>query len=265
MNALNARVFVERLHLDSSIPHHVVPCPFHDDHDASFSVDLEKGVYYCFGGCTEPKGGGTIGFLIKWAKIKEGRTITRKEASAMLRRILPAQSAQAFRREIAHAEILLFARVMAPVYADRVRAIEDKIRRLDALVAQIGGRLSSKDSLWSLYADLYRQRSTVEWQWSVCQTSRGKMSLLLARLFRDAKANDDWHVGRVATAHANRDARQRARQLLTRRENDECRLERPSRPTRTAVPVRTPVLVRTPILPETKSKAPSSTRTSTKS
>jgi len=240
MNHLNARIFIERLHLDPSSAHHVVPCPFHDDHDASFSVDLEKGVFYCFGGCREPKGGGALGFVVKWAKVKDGRTITRQEASALLRRVIPARSAQSFRREIVRAEILMFARVMAPVYADRVYAIEKKIQRLDALVAQMGGRLSSKDSLWSLYTDLYTQRSAAEWQWSVCQTARGQTSPLLAQLFRDAKANGDWHVGMVATAHANREQVTRSRKLMMRRENDECRLE-PQSLTRTPIPVRTPI------------------------
>ena len=38
-------------------------CPFHDDHQASFSVNFEENYWHCFAGCG---GGSVIDFWIKW-------------------------------------------------------------------------------------------------------------------------------------------------------------------------------------------------------
>ncbi len=55
----------------------VIHCPFHPDDTPSFSLDLNRGLFYCHGGgCPDPKGGGVITFVKKWRKIRDGQEVT---------------------------------------------------------------------------------------------------------------------------------------------------------------------------------------------
>lgn len=66
-------------------------CPFHPDSGTrSFSVNLDKGVFFCHGGCTQPKGGNHITFLMKRFNIP------RAEA---LRRVIQLERDEMFNRE----------------------------------------------------------------------------------------------------------------------------------------------------------------------
>lgn len=70
-------VFRHYLNLNPAVVGKVMlNCPFHADDTPSFSLDLDKGVFYCHGGCSEPKGGGPIRFIRKWKKIREGVTMS---------------------------------------------------------------------------------------------------------------------------------------------------------------------------------------------
>lgn len=63
-------VFRSLLSLDSSTKGEVqVLCPFHSDSEPSLSVNLDRGVFFCHGGCEEPRGGGPVEFYAKWYKI----------------------------------------------------------------------------------------------------------------------------------------------------------------------------------------------------
>ena len=125
MRHWTAHVFHERLGLTADHPDQlVIPCPLHGDVDtASLSLDLARGLFYCFGACTEPKGGGAIQFLIKWA-LKDGRIITAQEARRALNRPLRPPDAQELLRQIARQMMHEFAAVMLPAAADMIRTYE---------------------------------------------------------------------------------------------------------------------------------------------
>ena len=87
MKSYNAgRLIAEKLKMSDHTGQHVVLCPFHSDNDKSFSLDLNKGVFFCHGGCTEPKGGGIVEFLVKWARVVDQKPITRDDARRQLNR-----------------------------------------------------------------------------------------------------------------------------------------------------------------------------------
>lgn len=118
-------IYVEYLKLDRRRAQHVVFCPFHPDSGTpSFSVDLGKVQHYCHGACDEPKGGGVVGFLLKWARLVEGKPITKDEARKRVNSIGRIPSAQEVAREFAAADARLFANATLSAQAQRALAIE---------------------------------------------------------------------------------------------------------------------------------------------
>ena len=98
----DSHVFTDLLKIPNDDEQHVVFCPFHiDSGTRSLSVDLRKGVFYCHGGCPEPKGGGPVEFLMRWAEIVEKKKISREEAKKRLRRTFVLPDAKTLLRELA--------------------------------------------------------------------------------------------------------------------------------------------------------------------
>lgn len=151
----NARVFLERLPLDLHQTKQVITCPFHIDTGASFSVDLDRALFYCFGGCDEPKGGGALMFLIKWARVKDGREISRQEARNQLRSVRRVPDAQTLRREQQREELDLFREYATPRLCGELRAIEQAISDIDWLHAR---EMISEDETWDHLEILYREQ-----------------------------------------------------------------------------------------------------------
>jgi len=61
----------------------MLSCPFHPDDTPSFSLNLNKGQFYCHGNCAEPHGGGIVTFVQKWYRVKHGRVLTIEEAKVV--------------------------------------------------------------------------------------------------------------------------------------------------------------------------------------
>jgi CHC2 zinc finger len=76
------RVYRDALKLSVTRGHHMVPCPFHVDANPSFSLDLDRGLWYCHGGCG---GGGPAQFYMALAKSR-GHVVLRTEAWKWLER-----------------------------------------------------------------------------------------------------------------------------------------------------------------------------------
>ncbi len=86
--ASHPEVFRHFLNLSPSMVGRVMLCcPFHPDDTPSFSLDLDQGQFYCHGSCSEPKGGGSIAFIKKWKRVKEGIVMSGASAKRIAERL----------------------------------------------------------------------------------------------------------------------------------------------------------------------------------
>jgi hypothetical protein len=264
LRVVTDKVFVSRLYLDATTREHRVHCPFHegDNPQGTLDIDLDKAVFYCqSSACSDPRGGGPIMFIQKWALAKEGKTLSRDEARRqMVTQSGPIMSAQEFRSDMHKRDALLFAQTMRYVYADYTRHVEGLIAEYEARIRK------PTENDWKILEALYKLRSDYEWRWSVCQgvrsltppDNRPYEKQLVAQLFtihKDALARGNWSMKATYAALLEKKIPSRvpmtpklAKLLATKREPP-CP-EPPSRPTspkvkRTPVP-RTPV-PRTPV------------------
>ena len=59
-----------RTQLQNRAGDQLVLCPFHlDSATPSLAVDVQRGMFYCFGGCSEPRGGDYVTFFAKFHQI----------------------------------------------------------------------------------------------------------------------------------------------------------------------------------------------------
>lgn len=231
MNSLNARIFAERLKLPLDGGSHVVYCPFHADSGTrSFSVDLSKGLFFCHGGCDEPKGGGALEFLIRWAKLIEKKTLTRAEAARMLRRTFVIPNAKMLMREYMLEELLLFKDIMQMSASTHVREIEHVIAQIHASCGGVAPE--PKNWKWLGLEALYKRRTLFEWCFDVCMTVRHNTPTEdLVSVYRMAQERGWWSAADATVARA-----------LAERNKRHIRLSRMQRARKPAHVPRTPVM-----------------------
>lgn len=199
-----AKVFIERLRLRGRRGRVSVTCPFHVDSQPSLSVDLDRDVFYCHGGCSEPKGGGPVEFVIKWAAIKEGKTLTWNDARRQVERGIKVVDAATLRRELMIEALELFAESRVGHYANACRA-------LDNMIQSVSSRANVE---WDALALLYEERSWYEWAFAICvATDARHLPPELPLVYRTAKLRDEWTFADEHAARALREQRDRARAL----------------------------------------------------
>lgn len=189
MSNYNARIVAERLKIPD-YGKHVLFCPFHlDSSGKSLSVDLDRGVFYCHGGCEEPKGGGVVEFLLKWAKLVDKKPITRNQARSLLHRTFSVPNAQQLLRRAVEENLLFFAHGMLHIYAGEFLQKQYDIETVSA-------KLSPKTEHWTWdgLAALFRERSRYENAFYVCQHTETtqEITLELAQLYVEAKRKGLW-------------------------------------------------------------------------
>lgn len=214
----SGRLIAEKLKMSDHTGQHVVLCPFHRDSDKSFSLDLDKGVFFCHGGCDEPKGGGVVEFLVKWAKIVDQKPITKREAQRQLHRTFSVPNAKTLLREALIDDLRIFM-FFFPHY------LADKLREDDREISIISAWQGEREYAARL-EELYKRHALYEWAYSTLSAAR-EPNDAVAEVFYCFKAL--WDAGLAEAARAN--ARERARRTrMTRR-----------------IPTRT---IRTPVAPQ---------------
>jgi len=164
----SARPFVDLLKLDPTIDVHSRPCPFHPDTRPSMSINLAKSVFFCHGGCGEPRGGGPAQFLFKWAKYVDKKPITMSEAYARVRGdVRVTKDAQTQLREHREREVRLFLDYAAPILAERCKTLERLIASVNDFCnewpKQIDAPIGlSNETAWDLLARLHQELQRVE-------------------------------------------------------------------------------------------------------
>jgi len=123
----NASLFVKRLGLAQTVGTVHVICPFHPDTDPSMSIDLDKGIFFCHGGCDVPKGGDVVLFVQKWAWAKTGKKITLKEARDQVKRGYIRRTSEDLHREMREIDVRLFFEAAAGDIADVLRELDKPI------------------------------------------------------------------------------------------------------------------------------------------
>lgn len=225
----DARVFVDKLHLDPEIDQHLIVCPFHVDSNPSLSISLERGVFFCHGGCRDPRGGRGPEFLIKWSEVVDRKPLTWQQAQRMIARGRARPSAQSLLQEAHEQELKMFAKVGAVVHADRLVSIERAIAALDRIIYSVP---EPSDAIWNVYAALYRDHSWCTLVWEVCQSSSfRRRHPLLEPLLVDLKARGEWTSEAFMFGYVQ-DAKSLKRKKEIRRE-ERCRPQ--PRPKRTPV------------------------------
>lgn len=211
MSEFARRVLAQYLNVDPTIDEIVIVCPFHVDTNPSMSVDLRRGVFYCHGGCDEPKGGGALDFIVKWVRIREGKTITRQEARRRVARSFLIPNAQTLLRENMRRELKLFASFMMRRFAEMARWL-DNLADIYSINQRVG-----ED--WETLQAIYFERSYAEFSFEVCMHSLRRPDPLLFNVFAEAKDRGLWDA--EVRLLAERDARMRQRQRRLQRIADE--------------------------------------------
>lgn len=185
------RVFREHLNLSQERGRVVVPCPFHADGlTRSFSVDLDQGLFFCFGACDEPKGGNAIGFLVKWAWVKDGIRLTPREARQKLTITHTFVSAQEYQRRLKEADTRLFLSVARAWATDAYREAESVAQRLGEGDWPDEATMTEDD--WDTLADLYTTRSDAEYVAHVAVDPFREIGPEQQALYESARASHLW-------------------------------------------------------------------------
>ncbi len=224
MSILNAgRIYAEKLKLRETTGSVVTFCPFHNNTETpSFSVNIDKAVHFCHGACDEPKGGGIVEFLVKWAKIVDQKPITKHDARRQLHRTFSIPNAKALLREQAEENLRLFAFYMPHLLGDMLRDFDREI----ALINEMWGAWPvSNARKWSRLEELHKLRTLYEWGFDVCLAASKHITDELAAAYSLFTSMGAWDAFAAQTARET----QRQRHAHTRK-----RLARR--------PVRTPVL-----------------------
>lgn len=247
----SAHVFVDTLRLNTYQNRHQIICPFHVDSRPSMSIDLEKATFYCYGACSEPKGGGPLQFVMKWARYIEKKPITPEQARKRLRHDPKSKDAKTQLIEILTKEVQLFCAYTAPRLADRCKEIERAIADVDAYVSDHPDDLD--DEIWTLLATLHRELQSCEYGLALViprpTTYIGMLRHVSNTLpfYEECKRRGWWTI--TATAF-ELEIKRRAQQehALIRQLEEQCHHANLFPPIqRTPIPRRTPIPIRTPI------------------
>lgn len=229
----NAAIIQSKLHLDPLQRQQKVVCPFHVDSSPSMSIDLDKGVFYCFGGCAEPKGGDGVLFFIKWAKMHEHRTLSRRDALREITQAMRTVDAAELRRAVMERELRLFVPFV-------LREVNHLLVMLDRAPVDVIATLRdcdiSEDETWDLLAQIYTTQTWAECAYETALESRRTIQPSIADLYRYFRDRGWWNPEqqRVERKLQEYHAKERAFDAERRRSDDEpCR--------------RQPVMIRTPI------------------
>ena len=251
----HARLFIDKLQLDPHVPKQVLLCPFHVDSGKSLSVDLDKGVWYCHGGCDEPKGGGVVEFMIKWWWLTEKQRVPKRDAKLRVRKLLTHgfsfQSAQQLSRELLVQDLRRFTPRAGYRYASRLHARQSVIDQIHASCQ--GTPPPPTDWRWPALEALYKELTWFATAADVC--AQGRITSELVGVYQDAQQRDLWNSIReqerdalLAEERAERRRREQerssrpvARTPVRQTVRQPCR-ELPSE----TIP-RTPATIRTPI------------------
>jgi len=167
-----ARIYVQMLKLNQHVRRHSIPCVFHPDSQPSLSIDLDKAMHYCHGGCAPPKGGGPLVFIMKWAKYVEKKPILSKsEARSRLRRslgILP--SVKDLQREQLREEVMLFADYALQRFAEYARLIQHALDDINAYCADYP-KAQNDDEIWDMLARLHSELAWCDEALAACPTA----------------------------------------------------------------------------------------------
>lgn len=217
MKSYNAgRLIAEKLKMGERTGQHVVLCPFHSDNDKSFSLDLDKGVFFCHGGCDEPKGGGVVEFLVKWAKVVDKKKITKNEARRQLHRSFSLPNAKELLREALMDDLRAFMFFFPHYLADKLREDDREI----SIISEWQGEREYANRL----EELYKRHALYEWAYTTLSAAR-EPNDAVAEVFYCFKAL--WDTGIAEEARAV--ARERAKRTRMARHI-------PTRTVRTPVP-----------------------------
>lgn len=180
-------------------------CPFHPNTDtAALSVDLDKGVFYCFGGCREPKGGGVVDFLMKWARIVDKKPMTKAQARKLLHKSFVLPSAKELLAQHRKENLKVFAYYYPYFGAPVLRQIEEEI----ALITEmwLGWPVSPKIK-WARLAELYSHRDIYEFALEECVASSKKHSDHLSLAYQTIKGLGLWDDSTALMAWQRRSRR----------------------------------------------------------
>jgi hypothetical protein len=170
MKSYNAgRLIAEKLKLSYTTGSHVVLCPFHTNTNTpSFSVDLDKGVWFCHSACDDPKGGGVVEFLVKWSKIVDQKPLTKQDVRRQLHRTFSIPNAKALLREAAEENLRLFAFYMPHLLGDILREFD---REIDLINEMWGAWPVSNARKWSRIEEIHKLRHIYEWGFDTCRAA----------------------------------------------------------------------------------------------
>ena len=183
-----ARIFVDTFGLDPHVSRVLVLCPFHtDSKGASLSINLDKALYYCFGACTPPKGGGAVQFIMKLAKLN-GHPLTYDQARRQLARAFRIPSASVLAQEHRDAELVATAKRNA------ARA-QRTLRALDNDAAWLSLADPNDDATWDALEDVHKLTSLIEWIADEFGVMRPQPTPVMTML-RDEIVRRGWGVGR---------------------------------------------------------------------
>jgi hypothetical protein len=229
----SARVYVEKLRLNQRQAVHNIPCPFHPDNKPSMSINLMKAVHYCHGACSEPRGGGPLQFIMKWARYVEKKPIELHEARSRLRSSFRLISAQAFLRDQMTKEVELFVSFSAPRFATWSKLVERAIGDINAYCADHPDDVD--DEIWDMLARLHRELAWSDRAFALCTARQTTPEIV--PIYAECQRRDWWNPNIALDVE---EARQHER-ALARRMEAACRVNPSPSTTRQPIPRRTPV------------------------
>lgn len=159
------------------------------------SIDLDKAVYFCHGGCDEPRGGGPIEFITRWAKVKEQRDISREEARGELIRAFKTKDAKTAAREMELDNVALFAddAVRTGLFVVCARYFERMVEHVNALCIGLPTR-EEHDWVWTALDDFHTQIRFYDDAHAVCVAACAHgVTPEAVSLYKDATQKRLWH------------------------------------------------------------------------
>jgi hypothetical protein len=203
------------------------------------SVDLVKGVYFCF---SENRGGGAIDFLIRYEKAVNCKTITRDQARREIRRTFNVPDAKTVAREASRREVSLFVEYALPRFADWAKAVERALREVKP------EDFGTQDEMWDFLAIAHKELWWSDEAFQACVASSRKLVRDIFRVFNECKKRKWWTPEIEVYAQHLQDMRRRSEKLGSeqRRLRDERCQE--SRSEETTIRKRTPILRKMPVV-----------------
>jgi CHC2 zinc finger len=222
MVKFSAKIFVDKLKLDLRQDRHVIRCPFHlDAATDSLSINLAQATFYCFGACREPKGGGPVEFILKWARYVDKKPLVdrygrddKSQARALLRNETRTPDAREQRLDTMKEEIDLFREYAYPRFAARCKAIERAIADIDTYCAD-WPKQRLDEEIWTLLATCHRELQWCEQAFAALTPRRGVSNLTpeIIHIFSECERRGWWTLTTRVHMNRVRDQRRHARYL----------------------------------------------------